>query len=65
MDRKTYLERREYLTTVEHPPFTQSFLAPKFVTPENKALVGDMSVTNGTTISPLVGEWRLRPSRPV
>ncbi|GFZ50808.1 hypothetical protein JCM24511_08566 [Saitozyma sp. JCM 24511] len=45
---------RDYLTTVEHPQFTQSFLAPKFVTPENKNLVGDMSVTNGTTISPLV-----------
>jgi hypothetical protein len=65
MDQKTYPDRRDYLTTVDHPPFTQSFLAPKFVTTENKDLVGDISVTNGTTISPLVGECRVASSGPV
>lgn len=47
---------REYNQVVMDSHFPEGWLAPKQVTTQNAYIVGDTTFTNGTEVSPLLGE---------
>jgi hypothetical protein len=47
---------RDYKQVVMDSHFPEGWLAPKQVTTQNAYIVGDTTFTNGTEVSPLLGE---------
>ena len=50
----TTCSKKDYAASVKNNYFTEGFVAPKVVTPENEDQIGDYQVVNGVPITPLL-----------
>jgi hypothetical protein len=52
----TSCTNKDYAAAVKNNYFSEGFVAPKVVTPENEDEIGDYQVVNGVPITPLLSE---------